>query len=261
MEERYCQSCGMPMGQGDGLYGTEADGGKSADYCKYCYDKGAFTFHGTMEEMIEICVPPMVQSNQGMTPEPVSYTHLDVYKRQMLLHAAQLLEAHSETINNMNVFPVPDGDTGSNMTMTIQGVFQVPFTPEMPLGDCAAKAAEAMLRSARGNSGVILSVFFRGVGRALKGKTAATAADLAAGFAVGAESAYGAVMNPTEGTILTVMRAAADCAKQVAKLDPESDLEAFFAAVLTAADGALQKTPDLLPKLKEAGVVLSLIHI
>ena len=112
-----------------------------------------------------------------------------------------------------------------------------------------------MLRSARGNSGVILSVFFRGVGRALKGKTAATAADLAAGFAVGAESAYGAVMNPTEGTILTVMRAAADCAKQVAKLDPESDLEAFFAAVLTAADGALQKTPDLLPKLKEAGVV------
>lgn len=95
----------------------------------------------------------------------------------MLLHAAQLLEAHSETINNMNVFPVPDGDTGSNMTMTIQGVFQVPFTPEMPLGDCAAKAAEAMLRSARGNSGVILSVFFRGVGRALKGKTAATAAD------------------------------------------------------------------------------------
>lgn len=85
----------------------------------------------------------------------------------MLLHAAQLLEAHSETINNMNVFPVPDGDTGSNMTMTIQGVFQVPFTPEMPLGDCAAKAAEAMLRSARGNSGVILSVFFRGVGRAL----------------------------------------------------------------------------------------------
>ncbi|PWL90856.1 MAG: dihydroxyacetone kinase [Clostridiales bacterium] len=173
----------------------------------------------------------------------------------MLLHAAQLLEAHSETINNMNVFPVPDGDTGSNMTMTIQGVFQVPFTPEMPLGDCAAKAAEAMLRSARGNSGVILSVFFRGVGRALKGKTAATAADLAAGFAVGAESAYGAVMNPTEGTILTVMRAAADCAKQVAKLDPESDLEAFFAAVLTAADGALQKTPDLLPKLKEAGVV------
>lgn len=72
---------------------------------------------------------------------------------------------------------------------------------------------------------------------------------------MGAESAYGAVMNPTEGTILTVMRAAADCAKQVAKLDPESDLEAFFAAVLTAADGALQKTPDLLPKLKEAGVV------
>lgn len=173
----------------------------------------------------------------------------------MLLHAAQLLEAHSDTINNMNVFPVPDGDTGSNMTMTIQGVFQVPFTPEVPLGDCATKAAEAMLRSARGNSGVILSVFFRGLGRALKGKTQATAADLAKGFADGVESAYGAVMNPTEGTILTVMRAASDCASQVVELDPEADLETFFVAVLTAADGALQKTPELLPKLKEAGVV------
>lgn len=69
MEETYCQSCGMPMGQGDALYGTEADGSKRADYCKYCYDKGAFTFHGTMEEMIELCVPPMVQSHPDMTPD------------------------------------------------------------------------------------------------------------------------------------------------------------------------------------------------
>lgn len=68
-EERFCQSCGMPMGQDDALYGTEADGGKSADYCKYCYDKGTFLFHGSMEEMIEICVPPMVQSNPGMTED------------------------------------------------------------------------------------------------------------------------------------------------------------------------------------------------
>lgn len=69
MEEIYCQSCGMPMGQGDALYGTEADGSKSADYCKYCYDKGAFTFQGTMEEMIEICVPPMMESHTEMTAE------------------------------------------------------------------------------------------------------------------------------------------------------------------------------------------------
>lgn len=173
----------------------------------------------------------------------------------MLLHAAKLLEAHSDTINNMNVFPVPDGDTGSNMTMTLQGVFQVPFSPDMPLGDCAGKAAEHMLRSARGNSGVILSVFFRGIGRSLKGKETATATDLAEAFSMGAESAYSAVMNPTEGTILTVMRAAAECAEQLAELDPESDLETFFVAIQAAADAALQKTPDLLPKLKEAGVV------
>lgn len=80
----------------------------------------------------------------------------------MLLNAYQLLEMNCDTINNMNVFPVPDGDTGSNMTRTVQGIFQVPFSAEMSLGDCAAKVAEAMLRSARGNSGVILSVFFRG---------------------------------------------------------------------------------------------------
>lgn len=67
--QRFCQSCGMPMGDTDALYGTEADGGKSAEYCSYCYDKGAFTFDGTMEEMIDLCVPPMVESNPGMGAE------------------------------------------------------------------------------------------------------------------------------------------------------------------------------------------------
>ena len=173
----------------------------------------------------------------------------------MLLLATQLLEDNSERINNMNVFPVPDGDTGSNMTMTMQGIFQVPFDHEMTLGDCAARTAEAMLRSARGNSGVILSVFFRGIGRFLREKQTATAAELAAAISVGVESAYGAVMNPTEGTILTVMRATSTCANQVVELDPEADLELLFIAVLTEADRALQQTPELLPKLKEAGVV------
>lgn len=67
--QSFCQSCGMPMGDTDQLYGTETDGSKSAEYCSYCYEKGAFTFHGTMEEMIEICIPPMVESNPGMTAE------------------------------------------------------------------------------------------------------------------------------------------------------------------------------------------------
>jgi hypothetical protein len=69
MEERYCQSCGMPMGGTDEMYGTEKDGSKSADYCKYCYENGDFTFHGSMEEIIEICVPPMVGHNLGTTPD------------------------------------------------------------------------------------------------------------------------------------------------------------------------------------------------
>ena len=173
----------------------------------------------------------------------------------MLLRAMELLEANSDAINNMNVFPVPDGDTGSNMTMTLQGVCQVPFDPALSLGELAGRTAEAMLRSARGNSGVILSVFFRGLSRTLQGKENANTADLAAAFAEGVRSAYGAVMNPTEGTILTVMRACSDCAAQMAEIDPDSDLEMLFVALLTGGDHALQQTPELLPKLKEAGVV------
>ena len=173
----------------------------------------------------------------------------------MLLRAVELLEANSEAINNMNVFPVPDGDTGSNMTMTLQGVCQIPFDPALSLGETASRTAEAMLRSARGNSGVILSVFFRGLSRSLQGMETAGTADLSAAFAEGVRSAYGAVMNPTEGTILTVMRACSDCAAQMAEIDPTSDLEMLFVAILTAGDHALQQTPEQLPKLKEAGVV------
>lgn len=173
----------------------------------------------------------------------------------MLCNGANLLASNCETINNMNVFPVPDGDTGSNMTMTMSGVHQFRPTPEMGLDACAAEAAEWMLRSARGNSGVILSVFFRGLGRALQGKETATLAELSTALDAGVKAAYQAVMNPTEGTILTVMRAAAECAAQLAEMEPEEDLELLFVAIITAAEAALDKTPDLLPKLKEAGVV------
>lgn len=174
---------------------------------------------------------------------------------QMLCNGANLLAANCETINNMNVFPVPDGDTGSNMTMTMSGVHQFHLAPDMGLDDCASEAAEWMLRSARGNSGVILSVFFRGMGRALKGQKEAALPQLAAALDDGVKAAYQSVMNPTEGTILTVMRAAAQCAAQLAELEAEGDLELLFLAMITAADAALQKTPEQLPKLKEAGVV------
>lgn len=125
---------------------------------------------------------------------------------KMLCSGANLLAANCETINNMNVFPVPDGDTGSNMTMTMSGVYHFQFDPAMSLGTCASGVAENMLRCARGNSGVILSVFFRGVARTLKEKETATIADFAQAMDAGVKGAYQAVMNPTEGTILSVMR-------------------------------------------------------
>lgn len=174
---------------------------------------------------------------------------------KMLCSGANLLAANCETINNMNVFPVPDGDTGSNMTMTMSGVYHFRFDPAMSLGTCASGVAENMLRCARGNSGVILSVFFRGVARTLKEKETATIADFAQAMDAGVKGAYQAVMNPTEGTILSVMRAASECAAQLVELAPDQDFETLFVAIITAADAALDKTPEQLPKLKEAGVV------
>ena len=174
---------------------------------------------------------------------------------KMLCSGANLLATNCETINNMNVFPVPDGDTGSNMTMTMSGVYHFQFDPAVSLGACASAAAENMLRCARGNSGVILSVFFRGVARALKEKETATIADFAQAMDTGVKGAYQAVMNPTEGTILSVMRAASECAAQLVEIAPDQDFETLFVAIITAADAALDKTPEQLPKLKEAGVV------
>ncbi len=174
---------------------------------------------------------------------------------KMLCSGANLLATNCETINNMNVFPVPDGDTGSNMTMTMSGVYHFQFDPAVSLGACASEAAENMLRCARGNSGVILSVFFRGVARALKEKENATIADFAQAMDTGVKGAYQAVMNPTEGTILSVMRAASECAAQLVEIAPDQDFETLFVAIITAADAALDKTPEQLPKLKEAGVV------
>lgn len=186
-------------------------------------------------------------------PQMKTLTAETYYK--MLCSGANLLAANCETINNMNVFPVPDGDTGSNMTMTMSGVYHFQFDPAMSLGTCASGVAENMLRCARGNSGVILSVFFRGVARTLKEKETATIADFAQAMDAGVKGAYQAVMNPTEGTILSVMRAASECAAQLVELAPDQDFETLFVAIITAADAALDKTPEQLPKLKEAGVV------
>ncbi len=169
----------------------------------------------------------------------------------MVTFAASRLSAEAERVNALNVFPVPDGDTGSNMSMTISGVNAI--TPEglTDLSSAAKACADLMLRSARGNSGVILSVYFRGLGQGLASLASAGADELTAALANATEAAYGSVMNPTEGTILSVMRAVSERAA----CSSARELTEYFAELVSAAKEALYRTPEQLPVLKEAGVV------
>ena len=172
----------------------------------------------------------------------------------MIISAANSLDNHKDIINNMNVFPVPDGDTGINMTLTMRTMKNLDGS--VSLSDCAKKAADIALRSARGNSGAILSLFFRGMSKAFKGLDEADSADIARALRKGYTEAYKAVMNPTRGTILTVMQATADAAERLtADGGYAGDAEGFFEALVAVAEDALAKTPDQLPKLKEANVV------
>ena len=129
---------------------------------------------------------------------------------EMVISAANALENQKEDINNLNVFPVPDGDTGSNMSMTIGVVREKAENLPDKLSDCAAQISRMMLMAARGNSGVILSLFFKGMAKALDECDEADSVSLAKAFQSGVDSAYGAVMTPQEGTILTVMRVSAE---------------------------------------------------
>ena len=173
----------------------------------------------------------------------------------MVISAANKLDNNQIVINNMNVFPVPDGDTGINMTLTMASVRTLSGY-DGTVGDCAEKIANMVLRSARGNSGAILSLFFRGIAKSLKEKEVATATDIAAALKRGTDEAYKAVMRPTEGTILTVMRVCAEKAvEQVGKGRYKDDPAGLFSYVLKTGEKTLAKTPDLLPVLKEANVV------
>ncbi|MBR5615721.1 MAG: DAK2 domain-containing protein, partial [Clostridia bacterium] len=173
---------------------------------------------------------------------------------QMMANASAQLERESDSINNLNVFPVPDGDTGSNMSRTMEGVSQ--FDGDFSsLGHCAKSIADAMLRCARGNSGVILSVFFRGFAKGLGDTKTADAMQIARAMQNGVKSAYGAVMNPTEGTILSVMHAAAVRAAKDAERHADISAEKLFENMVKAAQEALDRTPEQLPILKQAGVV------
>ena len=171
----------------------------------------------------------------------------------MVISAANALDNNQVTINNMNVFPVPDGDTGINMTLTMSAVRAL-SDYDGTVSDCADKIANMVLRSARGNSGAILSLFFRGFSKAFKGLDEADSADVASALKKGTEEAYKAVMKPAEGTILTVMRLTADKAVATAE-EYKGDLEGYFAVLYKESQDALAKTPDMLSVLKEVGVV------
>ncbi len=171
----------------------------------------------------------------------------------MVLSGAAMLSDRKEEINNLNVFPVPDGDTGINMSLTMSTVGKA--EEDLPIGACADKVAGLMLRSARGNSGAILSLFFRGIGKALKGVEEANSAELVEAFKRGTTEAYRAVMKPTEGTILTVMRVAGEEAEKAYLANKRIGVKKVFAVLLENAEKALAQTPEMLPVLKQTGVV------
>lgn len=164
------------------------------------------------------------------------------------------LENNKQVVNNLNVFPVPDGDTGTNMSLTISfAVKELMASPYKSVGELAGVCSNGALMGARGNSGVILSQLFRGFSKALIGKNDANIAELADAFKGASDMAYRAVMKPTEGTILTVAREMAEFA--VENKDKYNDVNLFLKSVINAGEISLNKTPELLPVLAEAGVV------
>ena len=157
-------------------------------------------------------------------------------------------------INDLNIFPVPDGDTGTNMSMTITAAADMLADLEdADVATVAHKTASAMLRGARGNSGVITSLLFRGISKGLEGKVEASGADMIHALGLGVDAAYNAVTKPTEGTILTVARMAYEAGLEA--LDTEDDPAVLWEIVCDAAADALEQTPKMLPVLKKAGVV------
>lgn len=174
--------------------------------------------------------------------------------RQMLVAGANLLEANKKLVDEMNVFPVPDGDTGTNMSLTVtSAVKEVLKTEQTSAAEISKALSSGALRGARGNSGVIVSQLFRGFSRGLTGCEDINAVTFATAMENGVETAYKAVMKPKEGTILTVAKAAATRALEVAL--QSDDIEEVLTQAIEYGEEILLKTPDMLPVLKEAGVV------
>lgn len=175
--------------------------------------------------------------------------------RDGIISASNNIANSRQAVDALNIFPVPDGDTGTNMSMTIGAAAKemAVLADDCTIGEASARCASALLRGARGNSGVILSLIFRGFSKAFKGLDEADGKAIAKAFSEGVEAAYKAVMKPTEGTILTVIRMASEAAGEAAKTDNNPMHIAEIA--LAAAKKALAKTPEQLPVLKKAGVV------
>ncbi len=189
----------------------------------------------------------------------MALTKIDpVMMKNAFISGANNISNNKETINELNVFPVPDGDTGTNMTLTVMSaVAEIDAleasSKELTIDSISKAVSGGSLRGARGNSGVILSQIIRGFCKENKGKKELDLDDLALGFAHSVETAYKAVMNPKEGTILTVARAMSEKAAEL--LSTEDDIVEYMEQIVKAGDEALASTPDMLPVLKEAGVV------
>ena len=174
--------------------------------------------------------------------------------KQMVLHGSAAIALQKQKINDLNVFPVPDGDTGTNMSLTIAAAAtEMKRSDPETIGQAASATASALLRGARGNSGVILSLLFRGIGKTLKGHETADGVLLAAALQEGVGAAYGAVMKPAEGTVLTVSRLASKRAVEAAA--EKNDVEFVLTEAIREGYEALAQTTDMNPVLKKAGVV------
>lgn len=171
----------------------------------------------------------------------------------MVVSAANSIHNQKEAINELNVFPVPDGDTGINMSMTMSPAAEL-ADYNGSISDCADKVASSLLRAARGNSGVILSLFFRGIAKGFAGKETVNSVDILQAFEMGVSEAYKAVQHPTEGTILTVMRASVETALEHAS-NKEYEVDNLFDYMVEVAEHTLEETPEMLPVLKQANVV------
>ncbi len=172
--------------------------------------------------------------------------------RNMVINASNRLEDEKEYVNSLNVFPVPDGDTGTNMSMTFKAaVLEIESMSTESIAEIAQKLARGALMGARGNSGVILSQIFRGIGKGLEGKTEATSEEFAKSILEGAKFAYKAVMRPTEGTILTIIKAAGESAVK----SGAENVVTLMREVCKHSEIMLKRTPDMLPALKQAKVV------